>query len=493
MLAVLVVGVAAALVYFFQLGALPIKLWDESRLASNALEMAFSGDYGITTYAGHPDLYNTKPPLLIWAMAAAIRWLGANEFAVRLPSALCAVATTYYLFAVCLAESRSRYAALVAVLVLMTCWRYWGFHHSARTGDYDCPLVLFTTINCITFYRYAAGGRAPHLWLFGLSLFLAIMTKSIAGLMLLPGMFLWLALSLRFRPNGRSLTLAAAVVAALAAVSVYYVLREKAQPGFFAAVLDNEIFHRYFTPAGENNTGGPLYYLTGLFLVGFLPWAWLTPWVGYLIWRDRHAERRRLALFLVTVIAVFLGAISTAATKHPWYALPACPLAALLIGLYASDMANALLARWSGDAGARQRLRWAALGVAGALSVAGIIAVTAVLDRRADRDAEFVNTGFLRSFERQRPAFAELHIYYPGHWNPEIPEAYFGPEQFYATKLRREGFSISFASSVSALHPGETAAACGEEDLSALAAAYELRPLLTRGSCTAAELLAAKR
>ena len=41
----------------------PIALWDESRLAVNALEMRQRGFSLVTTYGFAPDLWNTKPPL----------------------------------------------------------------------------------------------------------------------------------------------------------------------------------------------------------------------------------------------------------------------------------------------------------------------------------------------------------------------------------------------------------------------------------------------
>src|ERR1700730_8648375 len=51
---------------------LPLQLWDESRNANNALEIARYGHWLVPTYKRGPDHWNTKPPLLIWQMAALI-------------------------------------------------------------------------------------------------------------------------------------------------------------------------------------------------------------------------------------------------------------------------------------------------------------------------------------------------------------------------------------------------------------------------------------
>ena len=54
--------------------AVPLQLWDESRNANNALELALSArglsGWRAPTFGGAPDHWNTKPPLLIWLMAA---------------------------------------------------------------------------------------------------------------------------------------------------------------------------------------------------------------------------------------------------------------------------------------------------------------------------------------------------------------------------------------------------------------------------------------
>src|ERR1700722_19532584 len=71
----------------------PIALWDESRLAVNALEMSQRGFGLVTTYGFQPDLWNTKPPLLIWLEAGSMHLFGASEWALRLPSLLAGLAT----------------------------------------------------------------------------------------------------------------------------------------------------------------------------------------------------------------------------------------------------------------------------------------------------------------------------------------------------------------------------------------------------------------
>ena len=84
MLAVAGVVIVAAL-FLFGGASRPIFLWDESRNIINALEMDRRGLGIVTTWRGAADLWNTKPPLLIWLMVGSVRLFGASVWPLRLP------------------------------------------------------------------------------------------------------------------------------------------------------------------------------------------------------------------------------------------------------------------------------------------------------------------------------------------------------------------------------------------------------------------------
>ena len=65
---------------------LPMELWDESRNANNAMEIAKHGGWMVPAFDNLPDHWNTKPPLLIWMMAALLRTGLDPMLAIRLPS-----------------------------------------------------------------------------------------------------------------------------------------------------------------------------------------------------------------------------------------------------------------------------------------------------------------------------------------------------------------------------------------------------------------------
>ena len=125
----------SAWVLLVGLGTLPIWVWDESRLANSAIEMAHSGLSLVPTYGGRPDHWSTKPPLAIWLMSMSIRAMGPSELAVRLPSALAGIATTMAVVAWTWHRLR-RVAPAVAVALVLFSGSGYVDSHAARSGDY---------------------------------------------------------------------------------------------------------------------------------------------------------------------------------------------------------------------------------------------------------------------------------------------------------------------------------------------------------------------
>ncbi len=73
--------ICAGILCFAYLPDYPISMWDEARLANNALEMDLSGNWIVTTFDHVPDYGNVKFPLLIWLRrswrrTAPHRWPG---------------------------------------------------------------------------------------------------------------------------------------------------------------------------------------------------------------------------------------------------------------------------------------------------------------------------------------------------------------------------------------------------------------------------------
>src|SRR6476469_9463474 len=78
--------------FLWNLGNIGLVDETEPLFAEAARQMTVTGDW-ITPYFNGATRFD-KPPLIYWLMALAYRTLGVNEWAVRLPSALCAIGLT---------------------------------------------------------------------------------------------------------------------------------------------------------------------------------------------------------------------------------------------------------------------------------------------------------------------------------------------------------------------------------------------------------------
>jgi 4-amino-4-deoxy-L-arabinose transferase-like glycosyltransferase len=329
---ILSLAVLTALLLLPLLGTLPMVVWDESRNANNAIEMMRGGNWLVTMFDGVPDHWNTKPPLLIWMIAALLK-AGFNPMlALRLPSAIATVATVLALFAFCRWVLLDQVAGMLAALLLLSSELFFTLH-VARTGDYDALLSLFTTLAVLASWVYVDGedrwqGRA--VWAIAASLLLGILTKGVAVLMIGPGLLAYVIARGRLRATLGDGRVWAAGCIVLVCSALYYGGREMTDPGYLAAVWNNDVGGRYVTVL-DRHSEGPFYYVAVL-LRGFEPGMLALP--ASVLSLTRGASRSRgIVLLCLLVTAFLLAVLSFAGTKIYWYAAPLVPLLSLATGV----------------------------------------------------------------------------------------------------------------------------------------------------------------
>lgn len=337
------------LAVFAHLGDVQLEFYDEARRGVSALEMSRGEAPSLLTppYYGGPDHWGTKPPLLVWCQAIWMKVIGPGELAVRMPSVLATLALFWLLTWWGKRDWGSPLVGSLATVAVLGNWLYMS-NHGARSGDFDAMLVLFLTAQVVFFYRWVADGNSRWLWLAGLSIFLAGMTKGVAGGFLLPGIGIWLLLD----PEGRKKLLKPGVwlipAGAIGLVLCYYFLREQVDPGYLKMVFDNELGGRF----DETNEGHkhPFYYYLDL-LVTDKGWRHLLPLLLPALIYLFQSEYRRLALLLSVTTVLFLLVVSNAATKLVWYHAPALPLIGMLIGAGAYHLGRLLSEKIGGRKG----------------------------------------------------------------------------------------------------------------------------------------------
>jgi 4-amino-4-deoxy-L-arabinose transferase-like glycosyltransferase len=334
----------SALILLLRNSAVPMLLWDESRNANNALEMSRNGHLLVTYFAGLPDHWNTKPPLLIWFMALFLRLGLPPLLAVRLPSILAATATVLLVFVFCRNCLRDRLAGLLAGLTLLAAPLFVGWH-AGRTADYDSFVTCFTLIYTLSFWQYIeAQGRTRTRWIViaGLAVVLSVLTKGVGGVLALPGLFLYAIFRRQLRKVLLDPRLWLTLIAIVIICGSYYRLREHYDAGYLHAVWVNEFTGRYLA-VNEDHSGGPLYYVWDL-AIRFEPGLFLLPLAAIPFF---HSDRRRRSVVLLCLLtsAALFAVLTKSQTKVFWYLAPATPLLALAEGIGISDGLTWLRAR----------------------------------------------------------------------------------------------------------------------------------------------------
>ncbi|MEG4585947.1 glycosyltransferase family 39 protein [Microcoleus sp. MOSTC5] len=336
--------VACYFVFLINLGVAPVQMWDESRRAVNALEMAFNGNLLVTYFNGNPDMWGTKPPLLIWMIVLSMKNFGYNEFALRLPSALSAMSTAIIIFIFATKYLKDLKIGLVSGLVLITSSGFMGYH-TGRTGDYDAILVLWITIYSLSYFIYLHSTepkKQNFYWSIAtVAIILAVLTKGVAGILPLPGILLYTAYQKKMGKLLFSSRFYISVILFSGVVLGYYFLREHYNPGYISAVFNNEVGGRYLE-VNENHSASFLFYINNLIKDRFIPWIYVLPVALLSGIFSLKKNLKNIGIFGLFYLTCHLLIISYSKTKLYWYDNPLYPIAALVIGVGISEIFNSL-------------------------------------------------------------------------------------------------------------------------------------------------------
>jgi 4-amino-4-deoxy-L-arabinose transferase-like glycosyltransferase len=327
----LIVILAICIPIFSSLSSLPIRDFDEARNSISALEMEANHDYLVTHYDGQPDMWSTKPPLMIWMQVASLHLFGKSEFAIRFPSAMAGLFTCILILFFFTHYIKKPLLGVLSVLVLTTSEGYVGYH-STRTGDFDALLALFMFGYCISYFLYSERKELKYLISFFILLFLATFTKGIQGLLFTPALFIFSLLSkdLKFLLSRRSFYVLLFLF--IGSTISFYLLRNHYNPGYINAVFENEIGGRYLSTI-ENHSGGFWYYLFCLKDFQLKFWYLLVPFGIILGLFEKNPGLKRFFTFTSLCSVTYFIIISTSKTKCAWYDVPMFPFLSILISL----------------------------------------------------------------------------------------------------------------------------------------------------------------
>jgi 4-amino-4-deoxy-L-arabinose transferase-like glycosyltransferase len=329
-----------AVVYIPGLFSPPLLDDADSVHAEAAREMVVRGDW--TTLYIDGVRYLEKAPLLYWEMAASFDIFGVKDWAARLPLilGLLALLLETYVFGRRVMGERAGFWAAIILTVSI------GPYLFTRILIPDILIALWLTLG-MDFFLQTLDEQPPSRWScwgFAAAAALNVLTKGLIGIVFpvaIAGIYLILTGNvkhvLRMRVVSSTLVL-------LAIAAPWHIAAAIGNPaagesrGFLWFYFVNEHFLRYLGKRIPHD-----YDTVPLLVFWGLMFLWLFPWSAFLLqslsmvprrWREIRSamDSRRRAMLLCAIWAALILLFFSFSTRQEYYAVPALPAVALMIG-----------------------------------------------------------------------------------------------------------------------------------------------------------------
>ena len=314
--------IVAAIVFFWGLGSMDLLSLNEGRRALAIQEMVSSGNWLLPHLNG--ELYLTKPPLLYWLSSSLAFIWGVNEWTLRLPSALAAIAVLIMVYRYALQQS-GKWAALFAVQLLIA---NLGFAMLGRRAEIEMLLTALCVGSLLSALQYIQSQSSKN-WII-LSYFLlalALMTKG-PLVILLVTLPLLIAAIYSKNPHIKAVLLSGRGWLIFLVVGLTWYAIVSWQLGFdiWATIAKRDMLDKM-----QSESAKPILsylawiavdfmLLIGLFLVGVKEF-----------FKQQFQQSRQLVLLAATILPLII--FSLFSNKHAKYLLPIYPLIAILLAI----------------------------------------------------------------------------------------------------------------------------------------------------------------
>ena len=314
--------------YFAGLGGYPLVDPDEPIYGQFVKEMVAGGDWLTPHYKG--ELWFDKPPLFYWLAGPAVKLLGLTELAIRLPSAVFALATVLMVFLLASYDFGKR-AGMLSAAVMATGLLQIVMSHAAAT---DTIFVFLLVAALYAFRRWldceGLRDRVGWMLLCGAAAGFGMLAKGPVAPMLL---FVTFAVYLGWTRQLRRLAGLDTLVGVLAALVIglpwYIAMYEMHGHEFMQGFIVTNNITRFLKPLHKSETGQWYSHFRNIpLLLGLLfPWSVFLPQALGRMWNANKGSR--LAVLWFAIVFVFF---SLSKTQNFTYTLPVFPACAMLIG-----------------------------------------------------------------------------------------------------------------------------------------------------------------
>lgn len=313
----------ALMIFFWGLGSIDLMSLNEGRRALAIKEMVSSGDWLLPHLNG--ALYLTKPPLLYWLSSTFALIGGVNEWTLRLPSALAALAVLWMIYRYTLKQSNHLTALLAAQLLLANI----GFVMLGRRAEIEMLLTAFcvgAVLSAIQYIQHQSNKNWIYLSYFLLAL--AMMTKGPVILLFIT-LPLIVALIFTKKPAIKTVILSWRGWLIFLIVGLAWYAFVICQLGFdvWANVAKHDMLEKM-----QSNSAKPILSYVGWIAVDFLLLVGLFAVKTKAMYRDffklpQQPERFVLLMAVLVPLMIF----SLFSNKHAKYLLPIYPFIAILL------------------------------------------------------------------------------------------------------------------------------------------------------------------
>ncbi|MCW8334023.1 ArnT family glycosyltransferase [Vibrio paucivorans] len=335
--------VTVLLIRLLSLGAYPLMDTTEARYGEMARLMIETGNW-LTPQFDYGVPFWGKPPLFTWMSAGGIELFGLNEFAVRVPhwfAGLLVIGLMAYL------ARRAGFSGLITSLVIATCG---VFAISAGAVMTDMALTLGLTLAMVGFYLCWQGKRVwGYLGFIGLAI--GLLAKGplvivLMGLAVMPWLILQHGVIGGFRTLWNRFPIVLGMGLMLLIALPWYLLAERATPGFLNYFIVGEHFKRFVVSGWEGDLYGSAHDETRgmiwlFWLYSALPWSIVLP---VLLWKNKtklkalNQDSDGLVTYLMSWLVSPLVLFTLSGNILPAYVLPGIPALGLLVAMLVKDI-----------------------------------------------------------------------------------------------------------------------------------------------------------
>jgi 4-amino-4-deoxy-L-arabinose transferase-like glycosyltransferase len=315
-------AVFSIVLIFSKLGGSGLANYDDCFYAQKAKEILQTKSWMTIHWNNKPSFPN--PPFYLWLAALSYKIFGVGEYAAKFPSALMGVSTILllYFFARYLFDP---WMGFLSSLVLSTTFMFTRY---ARHAMFDVTLSFFV---CLAMFALVLSlrknGRYYLLW--GVSISIAVLTKSVLGLFPLVITVLYLLIIGRWKTFFSGYFLAGCGIIVLLGFSWYFHQYRTFGQHFLDAHFGELIIRRGLLSEPE-----PWHrHLSYLRVILINYWPWLPFLVlGFVKFCKMAWRKDENAILILLWLVTILATLSMMKARIRWYILPIFPAAAMLSG-----------------------------------------------------------------------------------------------------------------------------------------------------------------